>query len=68
MSYLDTGKDRFTWIPSPATASTRPELGCAQCGNRLDQPEFGSFNLTGKCLNCTSFVSDEDEIVDDLED
>jgi hypothetical protein len=68
MSYLETGKGRFTWIAAVAQTSVRPELGCVQCGSSLDAPEFGKFNMSGKCLNCTSGVSDEDEGFDDLED
>jgi len=69
MSYLDTDKRQFPWISALARASLRPELGCVQCGSRLDTPEFGQFNLTGKCFNCARWISeDDDEAFDDLED
>jgi hypothetical protein len=68
MSYLETGKGRFTWISAIARTSFLPEAGCVQCGSKLDTPEFGQFNLTGKCINCIGWISDEDEAFDDLED
>jgi hypothetical protein len=68
MSYLETGKGRFTWISTIARTSLRPEAGCVQCGNSLEMPEYGKFNLTGRCINCASWISDEDEAFDELED
>jgi hypothetical protein len=69
MSYLETGSGRFTWIAATApTASIRPEAGCVQCGSRLDSADTGIISLTGKCYNCISWISDEDEAFDDFED
>jgi hypothetical protein len=69
MSYLETGKGRFTWIPTPIpTSTTRPEIGCVQCGSRLENVDLGKRDFTGKCVNCTGWISDDDEIFDDLED
>ena len=67
MSYLETGKGRFTWIAAVSHTSVRPEMGCAQCGSRLDETVFGKFSLSGKCLNCTTGLSEEDENFEDLD-
>jgi hypothetical protein len=68
MSFLEPGKNRFKWIAAVVHTSVRPELGCVQCGRRLEAPGFGKFNLTGKCPSCTNWISDEDEVFDELED
>jgi hypothetical protein len=68
MRHFETEKRRSTWISVIARTSLYPELGCVQCGSRLEAPEFGKFNLTGKCFNCSRWVSEEDEAFDDLED
>ncbi len=69
MSYLETGKDRFRWVTPVVRTSIRGELGCVQCGSRLDQPEHGKFNFSGKCLNCIGFMSDDGEhTFEELED
>jgi hypothetical protein len=68
MSFLETGKNRFTWISAVVHTSVRPEMGCVQCGSRLEAPGYGKFNLTGKCANCTNWISDEDETFEELED
>jgi hypothetical protein len=65
MSYLEPGKGRFTWITPPVKTSLLPQAGCVQCGSSLDSAVK---NLSGKCLNCESWVSDEDESFEDLED
>ncbi len=69
MSHFNAGKSRFNWTPSlvPHT-SVRPELGCVQCGSRLEPVEFGKFNFSGKCFNCSEWVSEDDEVFEDLED
>ncbi|HUW79852.1 MAG TPA: hypothetical protein VMV54_03040 [Acidocella sp.] len=67
MSYLDTGKARFKWIVPIAHTSTRQQAGCVQCGSRLDAPEYGKRNMTGKCFNCAGWVSDEEEVFDELD-
>jgi hypothetical protein len=68
MSFLETGKNRFSWTALPAGRSTRQAPGCAQCGARLDMDDFGKCGASGKCLNCSVFVSEEDDVVEDLED
>ena len=68
MSYLEPGNSRFTWVTAVvATTSLRPEAGCVQCGSSLEVPASGPLNLTGKCFNCMSWISDEDESFEELE-
>ncbi len=67
MSYLESGKGRFRWFPGFTRTSQRPQAGCAQCGSRLDADRMKP-NLTGKCDNCTDFVTDDEDSFDDLED
>jgi hypothetical protein len=67
MSYLESGKGRFRWIPGLTRASQRRPPGCAQCGSGLDADRMKP-NLTGKCDNCTDFVTDDEDSFDDLED
>jgi hypothetical protein len=64
MSHLEPGPGRFTWLAAPAARSVRPEPGCVQCGSRLDGPS----NHTGKCFNCAIELSEDDEVIDELEE
>ena len=68
MSFLETGKERSTWIAAASQSSVRRAPGCAQCGRTLEMNELGTFNLSGKCLNCTDWVSEDDEAFEELED
>jgi len=68
VSFLETGKDRSLWIAAPASRSTRQSPGCAQCGARLETDEFGKAGATGKCLNCRGGASEEDDVIEDLEE
>jgi hypothetical protein len=68
MSFLDPGKEIGGWIAAPARRSTRREPGCVQCGARLETDEAGKASGAGKCMNCSDWVSEEDEGFDDLED
>jgi hypothetical protein len=68
MSYLETGKSRFRWLQAALKTSHRRTPGCVQCGSRLEVVEFGAANLTGKCFNCTNWISDEDEEFEELDD
>ena len=68
MSFLETGKERSTWIAAASQSSVRRAPGCAQCGRTLEMNELGTFNLSGKCLNCANPVSEEDGGFDDLAD
>ncbi len=67
MSFLNTGKGRFHWIAAPARRSVLRQPGCAQCGARLELNDFGQLDNGGKCFNCVDYVSDEDEVFDELE-
>ena len=66
MSYLERLPGQLTWM-QPIQSLIRRETGCVQCGAQLEANEFGKLNLSGKCLSCTGWVSDEDEIFEDLE-
>ncbi len=68
MSYLESGKSRFSWMQAASGASRRRVMGCVQCGSRLEGVEAGAAHLTGKCFNCVNWISDEDEEFEDLED
>jgi hypothetical protein len=68
MSFFDVGNSRLSWIsPTPHT-SIRAEPGCVQCGSRLEPVEFGKFNFSGKCFNCSAWIPEDDEAFEDLED
>jgi hypothetical protein len=64
MSFLEVGKGRTIWIEALAGSSIRKAAGCAQCGARL---ETAAHDHSGKCFNCESYVSDEDEGFEELE-
>ncbi len=64
MSYLDHTGKQPNWIEAPVLTSIRKDPGCAQCGAELVLNEKG-ISLNGKCLNCSEWITDEDEIFDD---
>ena len=67
MSFFDAGKRRVSWVFSlPLHTSVRPEQGCVQCGSRLDPVGFGKFNFSGKCFNCSEWISEDDAVFEDL--
>jgi hypothetical protein len=69
MSFFNAEKSRFSGISSPTLhTSLRLEQGCVQCGSRLEPVEFGKFNFSGKCFNCSVWISEDDEVFEDLED
>ena len=69
MSFFDAGKKRFSWVSDlPLQTSVRPELGCVQCGSRLEATGFGTFNYLGTCFNCETRLSEDDEDFEDLEE
>ncbi len=68
MSYLDNKDPQLGWVPVPALASIRKVEGCVQCGSKLELDGEGHVDLSGKCANCSGWVSDEDELFDELED
>jgi hypothetical protein len=68
MSYLESGKRRFRWISTLVHTSLRPEEGCVQCGSRLEANAVTAPDFTGKCLNCSSWVSDEEDGFEDFEE
>ena len=68
MSFLETGKERSTWIAAASQSSVRRAPGCAQCGRTLEMNELGTFNLSGKCLNCVNPVLEGDDGFDELAD
>ena len=46
MSFLETGKNRFTWISAVVHTSVRPESGCVQCGSRLEALGYGLVTIS----------------------
>lgn len=68
MSFLESGKDRFTWAAAVAQSSRRFDAGCDQCGSKLEQSEDGKISLTGKCLNCQSWITDGDDFDQEIYD
>jgi hypothetical protein len=66
VSYLEHSGKRPTWIEAPVLTSLLQDPGCAQCGAELVLNEKG-ISLTGKCLNCSEWITDEDEIFEDEE-
>jgi hypothetical protein len=68
MSFFDAGTNRLSWASSsqPLPISVRPEQGCVQCGSRLDPVKFGKFNFSGKCFNCSGWIFEDDEVLEDL--
>ncbi len=68
MSYLETGKRRFSWLQAAVSSSRRFLPGCVQCGSSLESVELAGANLTGKCFNCANWISDEDEEFEELDD
>ncbi len=51
-----------------AGASRRKAAGCNQCGSRLEAIGVEPLNHSGKCANCESFISEDDEVFDELDD
>jgi len=68
MSFLGSGEGRFKWMTALAGASRRKAAGCIQCGSRLEAVGLDTPNHSGKCTNCERWVSDEDEVFEDLDD
>ncbi len=68
MSHLEAGKGRFRWMAALAGSSVRKTVGCVQCGSGLDGGAHDPHNHSGKCLNCQSWVSEEDECFEELDD
>ena len=67
MNFFDAGKSRLSRVSSlPLLTSVRPEQGCVQCGSRLDPVGFRKFNFSGKCFNCSEWISEDDEVLEDL--
>jgi hypothetical protein len=68
MSFLGSGEGRFKWMTAMAGASRRKAAGCNQCGSRLEAIGVEPLNHSGKCANCESFISEDDEVFDELDD
>ncbi len=66
MSHLERHPGTFEWV-APVQSLLRRDAGCVQCGALLETTEFGKTSLSGKCLNCTEWVSDDEEVFEDLD-
>ncbi len=66
MSYLERHPGKFEWV-APVQSLLRHDAGCVQCGASLATNDFGKTDPSGKCFNCTGWVSDEDEVFEDLD-
>lgn len=67
MSFFDAGNSRLSWVSSlPLHTLVRPEQGCVQCGSRLEPVGFKQFSFSGKCFNCSEWISEDDELFEDL--
>ncbi len=60
MSFLESPKGRFTAFAPTLNSTQLPKLGCVQCGSVLDITDHKK-SLSGKCISCEYWVSDEDE-------
>ena len=62
-------ESRFSGTSSlPPHSSLGPEQGCVRCGSRLEPVEFGEFIFFGKCFNCSTWIFEDDELFEDLEE
>jgi hypothetical protein len=68
MSYLESGEGRFRWTVALAGTSIRKTVGCVQCGSRLESSPTDPHNHSGKCFNCQSWISEDDETFEELDD
>jgi len=68
MSFLESGPDQLRWLNAASRHSVRRDPGCSQCGRALEMNGQGKFDPSGKCLNCSNPVSEEDGGFDDLMD
>ncbi len=68
MSYLDSQLGRYKFITEPEREFSYRAPGCVQCGCSLEAGAGGKIDAASKCYNCLGWVSDEDELVEDLED
>jgi hypothetical protein len=51
-----------------AGTSIRKTVGCVQCGSRLESSPTDPHNHSGKCFNCQSWISEDDETFEELDD
>ncbi len=61
MSFLESPKSRFTSFAPVLNSTQLLKPGCVQCGSLLDVADHKKSSLSGKCVSCEYWVSDEDE-------